>query len=52
MPRPEARRRHAGLLALVVAVVLTGCADDTSDGAGGALTAAAATAGLGRWDSH
>jgi len=41
MPRPEARRRHAGLLALVVAVVLTGCADDTSDGAGGALTAAA-----------
>ncbi len=41
MPRPEARGRHAGPLALVVAVVLTGCADDTSDGAGGALTAAA-----------
>ena len=41
MPRPEARRPHAGLLALVVAVVLTGCATDTSDGAGRAPTAAA-----------
>jgi len=41
MPRPETRRRHAGPLALAVAVVFTGCATDTSDGAGRELTAAA-----------